>query len=296
MIPEYSHKINERLTLVKEAPTTGESRELTIRRISDGSWFNFMTGVFEAYNSANLASYIDVFSPMDDNPGLIKYTLLTLPTVSQDLIFAYTSVYTSLPYTADGAGDYSIEFGITESGGTSPSDVAITVNGSVVYTETGVQASTGSVVVQQTLTLSPGDVVDTSQVAGDGTVTISNVSIRYSDAEVSYERHLFGGRHSINEPTTCRVYGTLKDVSGSPLEGQKVEAYLNRAGFFTHKAGLIGYAATALTDETGYFELPLIVGLDVTINVPIIGFTQRGFVPNLTSVELTSQTLLSYQP
>ena len=77
---------------------------------------------------------------------------------------------------------------------------------------------------------------------------------------------------------------------------ERVEAYLNRAGFFTHKAGLIGYAATTLTDDTGYFELPLIVDLDVTINVPIIGFSTRGFVPNRASVELTHQALLSTRP
>lgn len=111
-----------------------------------------------------------------------------------------------------------------------------------------------------------------------------------------YERHIFGGPASVNEPTLCTVYGTLKNVSGEALSGQKIEAYLNRAGYFTHKAGLIGYAATALTDETGYFELPLMVGLDVTITVPIIGFTSRGFVPNTPSVELTTQALLSYQP
>lgn len=116
------------------------------------------------------------------------------------------------------------------------------------------------------------------------------------DNGTTYERHIFGGAASVNEPTLCTVYGTLKNVSGEPLAGQKVEAFLNRAGYFTHKAGLIGYAATVLTDDTGYFELPLIVGLDVTITVPVVGFTTRGFVPNTTSVELTTQALLSYQP
>jgi hypothetical protein len=76
---------------------------------------------------------------------------------------------------------------------------------------------------------------------------------------------------------------------------QKVEVYLNRAGYFTHKAGLVGYAATTISDESGYWELPIIVGLDVTINVPIVGFSQSGFVPPLSSVELTPETLLKYK-
>lgn len=114
-----------------------------------------------------------------------------------------------------------------------------------------------------------------------------------STLETYYERHVFGGAPTLYELTTCTVMGTLKDVSGKPIAGERVEAYLNRAGYFTHKAGLIGYAATALTDETGYFELPLVVGLDVTINVPVIGFSTRGIVPNVSSVNLTSQSLLS---
>lgn len=112
----------------------------------------------------------------------------------------------------------------------------------------------------------------------------------------SFERHVFGGVDFTDSPSTCLVFGTLIDVSGNPLSGQKVEAYLNRAGYFSHKAGLIGYAATTLTDESGYFALPLIRGIDVTINVPVTGFSTRGYVPNSTSVELTSQALLSYQP
>lgn len=113
---------------------------------------------------------------------------------------------------------------------------------------------------------------------------------------VSFERHIFGGVEFVDSPATCLVYGTLIDVTGSPLVGQKVEAYLNRAGYFVHKAGLIGYAATALTDESGYFSIPLIRGIDVTISVPVTGFSTRGYVPNATSVELTSHTLLSYLP
>lgn len=117
--------------------------------------------------------------------------------------------------------------------------------------------------------------------------------INESTLETYYERHVFGGAPNLYELNTCTVMGTLKDVSGKPIVGERVEAYLNRAGYFTHKAGLVGYAATSLTDETGYFELPLVVGLDVTINVPIIGFSTRGIVPNVSSVNLTSQALLS---
>lgn len=113
---------------------------------------------------------------------------------------------------------------------------------------------------------------------------------------VRYERHLFGGGATLGGVTLCTVYGTLIDVSGKPLANQKVESFLNRGGFFTHKSGLVGNAVHTITDDAGYFELPLIIGLDVTISIPVIGFSVRGFVPNVQSVQLTSQSLLSYSP
>lgn len=116
------------------------------------------------------------------------------------------------------------------------------------------------------------------------------------DEQVEVERHIFGTSGVVNEPSICTVQGFLKNVSGEPLIGQKVEAYLNRAGYFTHKSGLVGYAASAITDDTGYFELPLMVGLDVTISIPVIGFTTRGIVPSTASVVLSSHALLSAQP
>jgi hypothetical protein len=125
------------------------------------------------------------------------------------------------------------------------------------------------------------------------TVTANSVIVF---EETSYERHLFGSESLSGGNSLCTVYGTLLSVAGTPLVGQKVEAFLNRSGFFTHKAGLVGTAANTITDDTGYFEMPLLRGLDVTITVPIIGFSVRGFVPNTTSVELTSNALLSAYP
>lgn len=212
MIEEIKHKIGESYTIVR--PKQGTEQEVSIRRVSDGAWFNFVSGIFETYTAASDNSYRNVLEDLTDNPEFVTLTIDMLPSLPLDVIFVYKDI----------------------------------------------------------------------DVDGQGT-----------DVE-EYERHVYGGRESSEAPGTCIIYGTLRDVSGSPLAGQKVEAYLNRAGFFTHKAGLIGYAATVLTNETGYFELPLIKGLDVTINVPIIGFTQRGFVPSVTSVELSTSTLLSYQP
>jgi len=231
-IPEYTHKINERLEMIRVAESEG--LRLRIRRVKDG--FYFHPGVNNFVDAGNpefegsLDDFWYHFSELFDVPGLWFLALVTLPTIVQDLLFEFES--------------YDFE----------------------------------TVEPEEEEEEEPYDIIDVESI------------------NTWYERHFFGGAPTIAEPSLCKVFGTLKDVSGKPLAGQKVEAYLNRAGFFTHKAGLIGYAATALTDETGYFELPLVVGLDVTVNVPIVGFSTRGFVPNLGEVELTSQALLSYQP
>jgi hypothetical protein len=212
MMNDIKHKIGEAYTAVRAAQ--GTEQEVSIRRINDGYWFNFISGAFENYQATSDNSYRSVFETVNDNPEFVKVDINNLPDIPFEAVFVYKDI------NVDGQG----------------TDVK------------------------------------------------------------EYERHVFGGRILADEPNTCKIFGTLRDVSNKPLAGQKVEAYLNRAGFFTHKAGLIGYSATVLTDESGYFELPLIQGLDVTISVPIIGFTQRGFVPTISAVELSTQTLLSYAP
>lgn len=227
MIPEFTHRINERLSLVRESATDG--LRIRIRRLVDGYYFNPATNNFvDALAPGSTIVLDDLWYLFDDFfevTELKTITIVTLPTIVQDLIFEF-----------------------------------------------------------QSFNYEPQALPEDPLVIDAGSIT------------TFYERHIFGGPKTLAEPSLCKVYGTLKDVSGKPLAGQKVEAYLNRAGYFTHKAGLIGYAATTITDEMGYFELPLVVGLDVTVNVPIVGFSSRGYVPNTDQVELTSQALLSYQP
>ena len=212
MIQEFSHSIGEKFTVVREA--RGVEQELSIRRISDGFWFNFLGEEFQEYVASSDNSFRNVLEDFDDNPEFRVLTLDTLPKERLDLMFVYKDI----------------------------------------------------------------------NVDGEGT-----------DVE-EYERHLYGGRERSDEPAMCTIYGTLRDVSNRPMPGEKVEVYLNRAGYFTHKSGLVGYATTVLTNESGYFEVPVIQGLNITLNVPVIGFTQRGYVPTISSVELTTDTLLTYSP
>lgn len=106
------------------------------------------------------------------------------------------------------------------------------------------------------------------------------------------ERHTFGGFHDANVPNKCILFGNIMNPSGQPLSNAKVEALLNKSGYFIDKHPLLGPVAGTYTDENGYFELPLLRGISVTVNIPSTSFTTSGYVPNLPSIELSPYCLL----
>ena len=106
------------------------------------------------------------------------------------------------------------------------------------------------------------------------------------------ERHLFGGLYDESKPDLCVVYGTIYDPSGHPIKNSKVEAVLNKNGYFIDKMPILGPVAIAVTDDRGYFELPLIQGINVTISIPALSFTTSGYVPKASSVLLSGYCLL----
>lgn len=320
-IPVVTHKVGELVSLLVNG-SYNDSPKLTIRNMANGYYFNKQTKEFEDFSqvSQNGNLYTFTFSDFYDT-GLYSLNISTLPPERQSLLFSYEAPsFTDVggvassdaidemsaevvagPFVIVDSGNYEIEFSLS---GGSPDTVfaEVVVNGTD-YANTSV-----SVVPPGTLKtfkfsidhLLVGDEVEIKAWAvptgvpgfqSENQPEVSNVTLY----RMSFEKHVFGLPNNASQPQICTVYGTLLDVSGKPLVGQKIEVYLNRAGYFTHKAGLVGYAATALSDESGYWEIPIIVGLDVTINVPIVGFSQSGFVPPLSSVELTPETLLKYK-
>lgn len=109
---------------------------------------------------------------------------------------------------------------------------------------------------------------------------------------LSLERHTFGGFFDEKKPHLCILYGTIFDPSGNPLKNTAVETYLNRSGYFVDKFPIIGKTASALTDDRGYFQLPIMQGLNVTVTIPATGFTTTGYVPKYSSLELTGYCLV----
>lgn len=320
-IPVVTHKIGELVSILVNGAYL-ESPKLTIRNISDGYYFNKQTKKFEEFSQVSENGNLYDFSLTNlYDTGLYSLNISTLPPERQSLLFTYkapsftdsggvassdaidemSAEIVSGPFVVVDSGTYEIEFSLN---GAFPDDVfaEVVVNGTD-YPFTSVSVTSPNVTKTFRFKLDrllDGDEVSIKAWSVPAAVpgfqsanqpNVSNVTLY----RVSHEKHVFGTPDNATQPQICRVFGTLLDVSGKPLVGQKVEVFLNRAGYFTHKAGLIGYAATTISDESGYWELPIIVGLDVTINVPIVGFSQSGFVPPLVSVELSPETLLKYK-
>lgn len=329
VIPIVHHKVGERVVVLLDGAQM-EAPKIVIRDMDTGRYFNKNTKLFEDFivASNNSGFYTFVMNELYDM-GIYNAAISTLPKERQQLLFEYRvltfsddggSASTSAvdedsaevvgtPFYSPRSGNYEVEFAL-QPGSTDAVFAELLLNGTdVAYTSVSVTPS------DVTPSVTPAGSAQTYMFSLDGLAASDEISIKtwavpfdqgsstYDNATVSnikvysnvYERHVFGGEESASDSSTCVIYGTLLDVSGNPLSGQKVEVYLNRAGYYTHKAGLVGYAATALTDESGYWEIPVIIGLDITINIPIIGFSQSGFVPALSTVELTPETLLKFK-
>lgn len=321
-IPIINHKVGELVSVITDGIYT-TAPSLRIRNVSNGFYFNKQTKSFEQFSqvSENGNQYDFTFIPLYDT-GLYSLNISTLPSERQSLLFLYKTLSffdelprtvsnqaidegsaetISGPYDLGDSGNYEVEFTL-EGGSTDTVFAEILVNG-MDYPDTVAEIippgtprffrfSLNNLLVGNQISIKGWSVP--AGIPGNESVNqplISNVKV----SKISAEKHVFGLANNASSPQLCTIYGNLLDVSGKPLTGQKIEVYLNRAGYFTHKAGLVGYAATTLSDESGYWEIPIIVGLDVTINVPIVGFSQSGFVPPLSSVELTPETLLKYR-
>lgn len=304
-VPVVYHKVGELVSVVVDGSYT-YAPKLTVLNATTGKYFNKQTKLFENFTQASedLGYYTFTLNDLY-NTGFYRLNLSTLPAERQKLLFLYktVSVYEesiSAMSEAESAsdasevfsvniansGNYEIEFSLASSSSDSVSNVIVVKNDVTVGSATATSVKNFRFNIPR---VSSSDSVSLLFWGNDG--TISNIKIN----RVSGEYHVFGLQDNASQPQLCTIFGTILDVSGRPMSGQKVDIYLNKSGYFVHKAGLIGYAASAISDESGYWEIPVIIGLDVTVSIPVIGFSQSGFVPALTSVELTPETLLKFR-
>ena len=109
---------------------------------------------------------------------------------------------------------------------------------------------------------------------------------------VTYERHMFGQPYTNSTAATCKLFGYLKTVDGRPLYNARIDVHVLRDSYLKDYMSSVGNAFYALSDETGYFELDLVQGINVLITVPMLGMNVQGRVPASPTLELSTTCLL----
>jgi hypothetical protein len=89
-------------------------------------------------------------------------------------------------------------------------------------------------------------------------------------------------------PTLRNVFGTLFDGSGQCLINQVVRANVIPVSTPSAGVGIGEFLAAVSTDATGFFQLPLIRGVRVRLEIPAIGYDKRVLVPAASSADFTT--------
>jgi hypothetical protein len=120
---------------------------------------------------------------------------------------------------------------------------------------------------------------------------VANKTPELQEAVISYD---FGGIETL--PTTCLVWGYVRDISGAPISGAEVKFQLKRTlttEYSEAASSIIGKPVTVLTDVNGYFEKNLIRSSEFSPEaVYTISVTKK--VDKLRLSTLSSGSLLEF--
>lgn len=98
---------------------------------------------------------------------------------------------------------------------------------------------------------------------------------------------LYSGGYLYNsELNTCIVYGTIKDMTGEPVQNAKVYFEPAPVVQFINGSALTMEARTAYTDNNGEFAIEIVRTADVIIIVGEVGYRKRVTIPDQSSVSL----------
>ena len=86
-------------------------------------------------------------------------------------------------------------------------------------------------------------------------------------------------------PSLCTVYGTLTDLAGNALLSTGVRATVVSHPVFVGGAGVSVETPETFTDATGYFELTLLRGAVVNLEIDAIGLRQQITIPAAATVD-----------
>ena len=89
-------------------------------------------------------------------------------------------------------------------------------------------------------------------------------------------------------PALCTVYGTLTDLAGSALLNTGIRATVVSHPVFVGGAGVSVETPETFTDAAGYFELTLLRGAVVNLEIDAIGLRQQVTIPNAATSDFIS--------
>lgn len=107
-------------------------------------------------------------------------------------------------------------------------------------------------------------------------------------AVLSYGDLHFGVLPAVTAPRLCSIEGVLFGAEGAPLSGALVQATLIPVYSDALGRGYQGDAVLkAYTSYTGAFELPVVQGATIRLEIRAIGWDRRALVPEQPSVLFT---------
>ncbi len=91
-------------------------------------------------------------------------------------------------------------------------------------------------------------------------------------------------------PPLCVVFGTVVDANGQPNTDVQVLATIvstkdTKDGQIVDEFGVTGKQIEAFTDDAGFFEIPLMQGANVCLDIPKIELKREICVPDKASVD-----------
>ena len=85
----------------------------------------------------------------------------------------------------------------------------------------------------------------------------------------------------------CSVQGTILDMNGNPIQNVLVQATLLPVFSDTLGRAVESNEVRAYTNESGDFDLPLVIGITVRFTVESVGYDRRFVVPDQPSANFT---------
>lgn len=111
--------------------------------------------------------------------------------------------------------------------------------------------------------------------------------IFYSNSEIFDIKNIYAGGFLYNSSlNTCIVYGTIKDISGQPVENSTVYLLPNPITQFIDGNSIMLKSIVSYTNNFGEFAVEAVRGSSVIIKINDIGFNKLVTIPNKENVSI----------